>query len=438
MTTGLIPSLLAACLGQAGPGAIAVVDGDVTVVTFELPDGTPYQLDYPTTLCSLWFDQAKTLPAAPLTTYMSESRGDINGDGKFDGGDIRCFAMLLTPPVAQNECIHSSEADFDGSGSVDLNDIPGFIEALLGGYPADGAVLFVEGIAPSTSLGDAAIDLLTDPDMDLIFTVAETRPTTIVDLTFSPLSGPLGTPVTITMTPAISPLAFDASTTASWSGQFEPLMGSAPPSFTVAYSSPQVQEQSMSQAIIVVGDGAASSLPDATSFGTTGQVVGTVTITFDGVSVQKNVTFGFQISGEWHRIHYDTDGTTSVGAIADGMWIYVISLTNPTFSLAELPNALWYFRTFLLRVDENSTTLATAPDTLDVVLVTVDSGGTLVDQEPVILLKVLGDDGDPANIVYHTDLDNPVILVDSDVNKDDYPDLTILRAATGGHVIATP
>lgn len=41
-------------LGQTEPGTIAVVDGDLAVVSFAFPAGTPYQVDDPISRVNLW------------------------------------------------------------------------------------------------------------------------------------------------------------------------------------------------------------------------------------------------------------------------------------------------------------------------------------------------------------------------------------------------
>jgi len=418
----LLSSLFVLCLGQSAPGTLVVVNGDLASVTFGLPSGALYQIDYPTSLVNVWFDRQKTSPAAPLTTFTASGRGDLNGDNVLNGVDTAGFvAAVIDGPF-------NAEADFNGDLVLDSNDIPGFVEALLVPFPVDGAILFVEALGASTSLGDAAIDLLTDPDMDQTFTVAETQPVTAVDITLSPLGGPIGTPVTMTIAPALPPLIFDGTTTAIWSGQFEPLVGNPQPPFQISYSASQVREQSASQAIIVVGDGSATNAPDPTSFGTTGQVSGTITLSVYGHQLAKAVTFGFQISGEWRRIDTDLLGLRSLAEVPAHNFVQYIDSQDLDWYLDHLDDDSTKFRAFLLRIAENPTTLATAPTSLEVTLVALDSNGTVLDQVRVTLFRVQGDDGDPDNLVYHTSVDKPILLVTPvDLKKDDFPELSILK-----------
>lgn len=142
----LLVSGACVCLGQPSPTAsapdiLAVVDGDLARVAFDLPAGTPYQIDYPTSLENVWLDRQLTGPAAPLTPYAARSKGDLNG------ADIHGFSSALTVGP------FDAEADFNDDSQLDTRDIPGFVEALLGSYPADGVLLYVQGLMP----GDPAL-----------------------------------------------------------------------------------------------------------------------------------------------------------------------------------------------------------------------------------------------------------------------------------------
>ena len=54
--------------------------------------------------------------------------GDLNGNGIVDGGDIQRFVEAITGGVSQADVCHG---DFDGTISLDIGDVLGFVAALL-------------------------------------------------------------------------------------------------------------------------------------------------------------------------------------------------------------------------------------------------------------------------------------------------------------------
>ena len=74
-----------------------------------------------------------------------------------------------------------------------------------------------------------------------------------------------------------------------------------------------------------------------------------------------------------------------------------------------------------------------APATLLVDLVSFDPGGVEIDRvEDLILYKVVGDDVDPDHVVYHNDLDKPIVIVDVDLDEAQYPNVIPFRVVDGG------
>jgi hypothetical protein len=121
--------VLIVCLGQGDPGTVVVVGGDLALVSFQLPGGSEYQIDYPTTPpapSTVWLDSAATVPAVPFTTYIARSLGDFNGDNLVNGDDIGgLVSAVIAGPF-------NPEGDFNDDGMLDENDIPGFVACLLG------------------------------------------------------------------------------------------------------------------------------------------------------------------------------------------------------------------------------------------------------------------------------------------------------------------
>lgn len=427
--------VLIACLGQGDPGTIAVVNGDLAVVTFELAGGTQYQVDYPAQLENVWLDRAMTTPAAPLTTYTARSLGDFNGDDVLNGLDIDGFqTVLVNGPF-------NPEADFDNNGVLDINDIPGFVEAVLAPYPADGVILYVQGLMASTALGDAAIDLYTGTP----FILTDTELVTVVDVTISPLSGPVGAPITITMTPAIAPLAFDANTTARWNGIFQPTIGAPSAPFIIRYSAAQFRESSSSEAVLFVGDGTVINTPDLASHEGPGTTEGAITLDFGGPTLARPLDFAPELdAAKWEWIDYP-DGPGGLDAPQLGgepsqlnPWMLGF-LQIPDPPEASMLNANGFHHAVVVRIEQNATTIADSPETVSVDLVSFDQGQVELDRvENLSLGKVPGDDGDPLHIVYHNDLYHPVILVDVQLNKENYPNIVLLKIEQGGTAVIIP
>lgn len=435
--------LLAVSVPASGddPGLVVVIGEDPEPVEFSVPASSDYKFAYDPAAISLWDTVTKDNLIPPDTVLVAPSaQGDTEPDCDVDLLDIGAFQRCFTGPGGGPVPTGCGLLDFDTDDDVDADEYA-VLEPGVGGPAVCGSAqitVYVEGFVASSALGDVTITLLVDAEGDGTFVTHATQPVTVVSVGISPLSGPLGTAITVTLDPAIAPLAFDSATTADWAGQFEPLGGAPPPDFNIAYSSDEVHEQSVSVAIVVVGDGTSSDEPDPVSFGTTGQVPGVLTLDFGDHQLSRSFVFTFELSGEWHRVGFASDGARSVGSIPDRMDYYQIDPVDPTFDVAELPNAYWYFRTFVLRVDDNPTSAATVPASMEVTLVTLDPGALVVDTVPATLFRITADDGDPANFVYYSDVARPVILVDSDVNKDDFPDLTILKAVDGGGIVAIP
>ena len=98
-------------------------------------EGSPV-IDAGNTTSSLGFDQRGEafdrvfgsridIGAVELQPEVTILRGDVNGDGVVDFGDIPDFISVLQSGEFQEE------ADANGDGVVDFDDIPAFIEILL-------------------------------------------------------------------------------------------------------------------------------------------------------------------------------------------------------------------------------------------------------------------------------------------------------------------
>lgn len=103
--------------------------------------------------------------------------------------------------------------------------------------------------------------------------------------TVAPASGPIGTPVTVSISPQVNRNRLNATSRASWVGVYQPLIGSPSAPFTVNYSAAQFAESGPWQATILIGDGSFTNAPNSAAFAAMGTLVGTLTITTDNVCI---------------------------------------------------------------------------------------------------------------------------------------------------------
>ncbi|MBX3394353.1 MAG: hypothetical protein KF841_03195 [Phycisphaerae bacterium] len=438
---------IASCLFACPPndaGTIVVVDGNLKLIEFNVPGSVDYRLTYDTSRLALFFDAGATQPAPPNTTFQSPpaaiEHGDMNLDGTVDGGDMQIFVDVMlgnnTNPIL------IAQADFDENGILNSNDTSLFVTALLSGISATSTVtLFAQGLSASAALCDTPVDILTDEDMNGTFVLAGTVEITVVNLAASPIMGPLGTAVTLTINPAISPLVFDTATTASWTGVYDPVVGPTSTSFTVQYSTSEFRESSSSSATVIVGDG--TSPPPVPVGGVSpGTLLGTLTINLQGLEVAK--PFNFQVPSsavDWFGLVYPED---SAGFLPDPP-----SLANSALNelpIYEIPaegttpenlSAAYFFHTIcVFRIAENATTLAESPATITVDIVTLDASGNEVDRVSDVVLTKNASDGDPQHITYQSDFSRPFVFVEGTIDPMEFPDQIVIVAEEDGTAIA--
>ncbi|HUU82028.1 MAG TPA: hypothetical protein VM243_00870 [Phycisphaerae bacterium] len=417
----------AGCVG--GPPVIVAAefdrDGDVHLDDFTSWEG--------------WLSGPGATPGAQC------EKPDLDGDNDVDLFDLAPFRTLFAgAPATSPDC---DSADLDEDADVDLGDF-GVFQVVFGasqqGMPV-AIVVFVEGLTASTALGDVVITLLVDPDGDDVFEPEATQAVTVVSIDLAPSSGALGTPVTVTMSPAIAPLAFDAATTADWEGVYQPPVGPPTDVFQVAYDVSQFRESSLGDAIIVVGDGTFTNAPDPSALEGPGTMAGTLTINFAGLTVGRGFTFAQDLgsAGLWEGLDYVFDPDTGLmeppRLAGEPEYLDMMDLSN---DLAPFdPNEFMLLQSYtfhlavVTRIEENPTTVSDAPQTILVDLVSYDTSGAELDRvEDVVLTMVSGDDGDADHLVYHSNLDTPVIFVDVALNKDNYPNVILLQTEAGGTV----
>ncbi|MFH1417442.1 MAG: hypothetical protein ABII12_04045 [Planctomycetota bacterium] len=384
------------------------------------------------------FDESGTVdwadvPPFVVTLLVGVPHGDVNRDDRVDGTDIQPFVHILLGE-------YDPEADLNADGVVDLADVPLFVDVLLFGPPSPSSAitLYAEGLAASSDLCDAPIDLLTDPEGDGTFALAGTEELTVVDVTFSPLSGGIGTPVTITLTPAVLPLAFNDGTTARWSGVFQPIVGSPTDNITINYSESQFRETLANQAILIVGDSSVSQTGDISRDSLAGAMVGQMTINFGIVEVSKPLQFVPTSGPVITQIGYDQDALPFV-VDPSSATLEIVMTTNGN-GADETLLAGQYFNHLVvaLEVDRNLITEAEAPAAITVTLISRTHAGA--DLQTVPNLSLLRNDvaSSPTAILYHSDFSVPIVLTDVLLDPNDYSLVIPVYAADQGEIAILP
>ncbi|HUU82904.1 MAG TPA: hypothetical protein VM243_05305 [Phycisphaerae bacterium] len=428
------------------PGLVVVVGEEPAPLQLALPALSPYKFAYDPMRISLWDTVAKDNLIPPNTEYTAPTlAGDSEPDCDVDLDDFADFQICFTGTAGGPVGPACAPFDFESDTDVDLIDYTVFENNVSG--PQCGTVslsAFVEGLIPSAALGDVTIDLLTDPDGDGTFDLQETQAVTVISIDVSPVSGPPGTPLTVTLQPAIAPIAFDAATTGDWEGVYQPPLGPPTAPFQTAYDAAQFRESSGSQAILIVGDGSTTNAPDFANLDGPGTTPGIFTFHLAGHSLGRTFTFAPEMgaSSAWHSITYDDTSTDTgpplLGAELDTLNLMELSSDPDPLNPVEgvLLSAYAFHLVAVARIEENAATVAEAPDTIDVDLVSYDSAGLELDSVAgLVLAKVAGDDGDPDRIIYHSDLDTPIIMVDVALNKDNYPSVVLLQTESGGSAV---
>ena len=150
------------------------------------------------------------------------------------------------------------------------------------------------------------------------------------------------------------------------------------------------------------------------------------------------------VSTEWRTIDYP-DGPGGfeapvLGAALPDVDMLLVS-QSPAFPPAVeiLRNAASGFHmAAVVLIDENLRTLAGAPATITVDLVSLDLTGGEIDRATNIVLNRLDGDDDSTRITYGSDPSFPIMLVDTALDPQLYPDLLLLHGVAGGKAIIVP
>lgn len=420
----------------------AVVIGEAPVrVDFQVPEDSFYQFQYDPARITLWDSvdrQSTILPGAPAASGPAGVGCEV---------DLSDFASLQTCFSGTGGGVAAGCEAFDtnADNDVDLDDHAAFHGTFIG--PVCNVVIvpvFVEGLLASTGLGDTVLTLLTRPATAKTYAVESIQTVTVVSIDISPTSGPLGTEVTITLQPATPPIVFDSSSTADWLGVFDPTLGPPSTQFGILYDETQLVESGAASSKFVIGDGTLVNAPNFETLDFPGSLDGSLTLNL-GIALTRSSGFTpTVVPVVWESITY-LDSSISTGPpVLNGepseLPLMIVSGDpNPVPNEVVLVQSYWAHLAAVLRVAENPSTLAGAPSFVEVDLVTFDSLGVELDRrENVRLDRVTGNDGDPSNLVYQSDLTNPIVLVDVALDPANYPNVMVLQAEVSGHVQILP
>ncbi len=426
------------CPGGSDIGLVVVVGEAPVPVQFSLASGIDCKLVYPGDV-ALWTSPLRTTAVAAGAVFTSGSGavfGDANGDGQVRLDDLIFIRNRLGTADAAS--------DLNNSGTVDENDLVLCRQALGSGLGK--VTVYVEGLSPSASPCDIAIQLLTDPDEDGTFAEAAAAILTSASVSISPNAGTLGTPITISLTPAVAPLAFTGSTTAFWEGHYQPLIGSASPRFSISFSAGQVRETDAGTAVILAGDGTPRSLPAIELLTSDGTLVGSLVVNFGSTMVRKSFSFApAGNSADFADLHYpywpeDEGEPPSLGEILPGTKVLRLSwLADLTYVEHEtLLSARDYHMACVCRIAKGPEASVSAPDTVKVNVVSFTSDRVELDRISNVVLHRAPGDPDPENILYFNDLTRPILAVDVALNKAGHPEVLLFQISPTGYTVITP
>ncbi len=343
------------------------------------------------------------------------------------------FAALSLNSTAHATCL----ADFDGINGVTVADLFDFLDAWFAQY----------GVCTTSCSAD--VDGLNNVDVGDLFTFLDawfagcTTPTP--SLSVSPLTGGLGTVITLSVDPAGSPFQFDSNTTANWSGRFVGTNGTSD-AFNINFSAAEVQEVSASEAKIVLGAGS-GTLPvgiDALGLGT---FQGTFNVDFGSGNILMKVievTPATSEAGEFRMVvyhgGYDSIDPPQLGNQAGNVEILVLSIAaDPTHTPEEvLLNAVDAHYAAVVKVVQSSESTANAPSSMFVDIVTFDSNGDEFSRLEDVELYRNDSDGDTDYIAYQSDMLLPIIIVDTEVDATGFVEARPVYAAQGGTIGIVP
>ncbi|TVQ32232.1 MAG: hypothetical protein EA376_06160 [Phycisphaeraceae bacterium] len=320
-------------------------------------------------------------------------------------------------------------------------------------------------------------------------------------LSVTPASGGLGTVITIVSTEQTAIRnQFNATTTVQWEGLYVSPMQEESAPFTVTYSAKDVMLIDEWRISVVLGGGSISPKPNIESLAGFGVLEGTVTTTTqiacqgdingDGVVNAQDLAILLSFWGtseksadlnddgvvnaqdlaillswwgsctgvlttvmnfapetdaaRWSSVTY-IDGFGGIFpprllAFLDELPMYLLSLTpdpmNPTAEqfAAGASNHL----AMVLDVRRNASSELAAPTSIFVDVVMYDAAGMEMNRAQGIELMLQSEQPDSKVLLYHNDLQRPVILIDTPIDTKAFPDFHLIFGAADGSAAIVP
>lgn len=444
-TTVICLVLVCSAIALAGPaGLVTVVGEDPVCLQLMLPASSPFKLQYGAGL-SVWDSVLRENPILSGVAQLApDLEGDVESDCDVDLSDVAVFVRCFTGDAGGTPATGCAPSDLNSNGAVDLSDFAGVQSAMNGpggNCPQLPVTVFVEALLVSQALGDQTIDVLIDPDGDSIFELMGTEVVTNASIQTSATSGTWGTPITVTLQPAIAPLAFDATTTAAWTGIYVPNVGPASQPFTFSFNAQQVRELDASSAVLLVGDGTLSgSLPTLQILATTsGALDGELTLTLVGgqIVLRRGVSFTPTSQVRFLDLIDDPLNPDDTPAFGDELAEIETVIVDDPLNPPMLTGIRGDHFAIEICVADDPQTVSASPPTTHATIMTLDAAGGVVDFVSNVTFD-RSTEALPGCQLYRTNPDFPVVLVSQSVDKQLFPTLTILHGVDGGKIVVIP
>lgn len=386
-----------------------------------------------------------SLTCSPLCTYdVSACTPQMPSPGTavlIVGGD-----RALLPLAVQGNCPASAyEIEYD-TNQLTFWDAPSGGTQMLNStlyYNLECSTRFyAQAESASAALNDIHVELWVDPSgQGAALEEVDSMSLTAVAIDVSPSTGPIGAPLTVTLAPAIPPLAFDCSTHAEWRGHFHPIVGTPGDEIAIVYSPDRFFESSPSTATIFVGDGrlATGVSPNSLLVQSSGSLVGTATVYVHGIGLRRTLSLlADPPSIRARELISDPNDLSLPRQYGEVMTEVGICRVVEPMDPDALTGNLGHHFAIELCVPDAAQPPSSWPSNLTVSIATVDATGVVLDSVPGVTLYEAPDADWQGCHVYHTPVDAPLIAVDSPVDKGLYPSLTILVAGTESDIVILP
>lgn len=419
------------------PGVVPVIGEDPVLVEFQVPLGSWYQFSFGTRV-KLWDSQTNQIFAN--TVYQATSA---------DPGcelDLRSYLNMQNCFSGDGGGVASGCDAFDSDADMDVDLADYFL--VQPQPPGTGTIticntipVYVEGITVSTALGDAPVSLMIDHNGFGNFTTEATQLVTVASIDISPSSGGLGTELTITLAPAIPPLAFRADTTLTWTGVYT--TSTLPPSvpFTIQFSGCQIQVADLSSANVFVGDGLFANPLPLTELASAppGLLDGDVALSLSFGLPPLHRYFSFSPTPTFRLVELIDDplNPDDPPVFGEELLVPVIVPIDDPADPPFLSGIRIAHFAIELCIASDPATASFVPSVFTGDVVTLDASWGMLDSATQVAF-FRSNDTAPGCILYRSSPNVPFILVDTAIDVALFPTLDVLMAVPGGALMPVP